>query len=57
MNESHVIAALIGADERQRWRAENTIRLSLGKATTAPRVHCAARELSRIIKEMPVSQL
>lgn len=53
-SESHVVAALIGDDPR-RWRAENTLRISLGLDTSERDVERCARELARIVKEMPVA--
>ena len=53
-NESHVVAALVSR-AAPRWRAENTIRLSLGRESRRGDISRAGKELSRILKEMPIS--
>ena len=53
VNASHVVAALIADREKTNWRSQNTLRFSLGRETTLRDIEFVARELVRILKEMP----
>lgn len=46
---SHVVAALKGESEAASWRAQNTLRISMGPETTVRDMDRFARELARIV--------
>jgi len=55
VSASRVVAAICGDEEQKGWRAQNTLRFSLGKDTTMRDIEYAAKTLSNVLKTMPLS--
>lgn len=49
LNASHVVAAIDGDAEKRGWRAQNTLRFSLGRGTTARDIDRCVRALAQTI--------